>query len=78
MFAYTEANTLRQVPLTEEALKDSGLDQKSIVKCKNMFALGVIYWMFDRSVEHTENFINQKFGKKPEIALANIKVLKAG
>ncbi|KIO43087.1 MULTISPECIES: 2-oxoacid:acceptor oxidoreductase subunit alpha [Sanguibacteroides] len=64
--------------LTEETLKDSGLDQKSIVKCKNMFALGMIYWMFDRSVEHTVAFINQKFGKKPEIAAANKKVLEAG
>ena len=59
----------------EEALKDSGLDQKSIVKCKNMFALGMIYWMFDRTVDHTRDFINQKFAKKPEIAEANIKVL---
>ncbi len=64
--------------LTEEALKDSGLDQKSIVKCKNMFALGMIYWMFDRTVDHTRDFINQKFGKKPEIAKANVKVLESG
>ena len=64
--------------LTEEALKDSGLDQKSIVKCKNMFALGMIYWMFDRTVDHTRDFINQKFAKKPEIASANVKVLESG
>jgi len=69
---------VRVTTLTEEALKDSGLDQKSIVKCKNMFALGMIYWMFDRSVDHTEEFIKQKFGKKPEIAAANKKVLEAG
>ena len=62
----------------EEALKDSGLDQKSIVKCKNMFALGMIYWMFDRTVDHTRDFINQKFAKKPEIASANVKVLESG
>ena len=64
--------------LTEEALKDSGLDQKSIVKCKNMFALGMIYWMFDRTVDHTRDFINQKFAKKPEIASANVIVLECG
>ena len=64
--------------LTEEVLKDSGLDQKSIVKCKNMFALGMIYWMFDRTVDHTRDFINQKFAKKPEIASANVKVLESG
>lgn len=69
---------VRVTTLTEETLKDSGLDQKSIVKCKNMFALGMIYWMFDRSVEHTEAFINQKFRKKPEIVSANKKVLEAG
>ena len=42
--------------LTIEALKESGLDQKSVLRCKNMFALGMIYWMFEESVEHTEAF----------------------
>ena len=69
---------VRITHLTEETLKDSGLDQKSIVKCKNMFALGMIFWMFDRTTEHTEKFINTKFAKKPAVAAANVKVLEAG
>ncbi len=64
--------------LTEESLKDSGLDQKSIVRCKNMFALGMIYWMFESPIEHTSNYFDYKFGKKPQIAEANKTVLKAG
>ncbi len=64
--------------LTIEALKESGLDQKSVLRCKNMFALGMIYWMFEESVEHTEAFFDIKFGKKPAIASANKLVLKAG
>ena len=64
--------------LTIEALKETGLDQKSILRCKNMFALGMIYWMFEQSVEHTEAFFDIKFGKKPAIASANKMVLRAG
>ncbi|MDR0765748.1 MAG: 2-oxoacid:acceptor oxidoreductase subunit alpha [Odoribacteraceae bacterium] len=64
--------------LTGEALKESGLDQKTIVKCKNMFALGMTLWMFDRTLEHTEALLNQKFGKKLDLAAANRKVLQAG
>ena len=65
--------------MTKETLKDSGLDMKSIVKCKNIFALGVCYFMFARPLDHTEAHIQKKFGaKKPEIAKANITVLNAG
>lgn len=64
--------------LTAEALKETGLDQKSILRCKNMFALGMTYWMFERSVEHTEAFFDVKFSKKPSIASANKLVLRAG
>lgn len=64
--------------MTKEALKDSTLDMKSIVKCKNMFALGVCYFMYNRPLEFTERFINSKFGKKPEVASANIAALNAG
>ena len=63
---------------TAETLKESGLDQKSILKCKNMFALGITLWMFDRTLEHTEALLNQKFGKKLDVAAANRKVLQAG
>jgi len=64
--------------LTREALKDSGLDGKSIGRSKNMFALGIVYWMFNRPMEQTEKFIKKKFVKKPKVIAANIKVLHAG
>ena len=65
--------------LTKEALKDvEGLDNKSITRSKNMFALGMVYWMYDRSTEHTIDFFNKKFKSKPHIIEANTKVLNAG
>ncbi len=64
--------------MTKDALKDSGLDNKSIVKCKNMFALGICYYMFDRPTHHTFTYFDKKFGKKPAIAAANKVVLTAG
>ena len=47
------------------SLKDSGLDGKSIGRSKNMFALGIVYWMFNRPMEQTEKFLEKKFAKKP-------------
>ncbi len=64
--------------LTKETLKDTGLDNKSIVRSKNMFALGIVYWLFSRPLDYTEKFFEQKFKKKPEIIEANKKVLRAG
>ncbi len=64
--------------LTKEELKESGLDNKSIVRCKNMFALGIVYWMFNRPMKQTENFLKAKFKKKPVVVEANLKVLHAG
>jgi 2-oxoglutarate ferredoxin oxidoreductase subunit alpha len=65
--------------LTKEALKEvEGLDNKSITRSKNMFALGMVYWMYDRSTEHTEDFFNNKFKAKPHVIEANTRVLKAG
>lgn len=65
--------------LTKEALKDvPGLDNKSIVRSKNMFALGMVYWMYHRSPEHTIEFFKKKFKSKPELIDANTKVLNAG
>lgn len=64
--------------MTKEALADSGLDQKSVLKCRNFFALGLVCWLFDRPVEQVKHFITNKFAKKPAIAEANIKVLEAG
>jgi 2-oxoglutarate/2-oxoacid ferredoxin oxidoreductase subunit alpha len=64
--------------LTQEALKDSGLDKKSIIRSKNMFALGMVYHIFNSPLEHTEHFFEAKFSKVPEIVEANKKVLRAG
>jgi len=64
--------------MTKESVKDLELDNKSILRCKNMFALGLICWMFDRPLDYIEGFIQKKFGKKPVIAEANLKVLHSG
>ena len=65
--------------LTKESLKDvEGLDNKSITRSKNMFALGMVYWMYGRSRQHTFDFFNKKFKTKPHIVEANTKVLNAG
>ena len=65
--------------LTKEALKDvEGLDNKSITRSKNMFALGMVYWMYGRSRDYTIDFFNKKFKSKPHIIEANTKVLNAG
>ncbi|MBE0678930.1 MAG: 2-oxoacid:acceptor oxidoreductase subunit alpha [Bacteroidales bacterium] len=64
--------------LVKEALKESELDPKSVLRTKNMFALGMVYWLFDSKLNYTEDFIEEKFGKKPSMAEANSKVLRAG
>jgi 2-oxoglutarate ferredoxin oxidoreductase subunit alpha len=64
--------------LTKESLKDFGLDNKSILRSKNMFALGLVCWMFNRPMTYIEDYVKAKFGKKPGVAEANIKVLHDG
>jgi len=64
--------------LTREALKGSGMGQKEIDRSKNMFVLGFVYWIYNRPLEKTIEFIESKFSKKPELKDANIQVLKAG
>lgn len=65
--------------LTREALKDTGLDNKAVVKCKNMFALGICFRIFDRPEEHAVRYIDNKFLKKnPAVAAANKLALRAG
>ncbi len=64
--------------LTKESLKDMGLDNKSILRSKNMYALGLVYWLFDRPLAHTTEFIKKKFAKNPLVVEANLKVLKEG
>ena len=70
-----------EVPISSmcrESLKDSGLDNKAALRCKNMFALGLVCWLFNRNLEAAEKMLRDKFAKKPEIAAANIKVLNDG
>ncbi len=64
--------------LTKEALKDSGLDNKSILKSRNMFALGVVCWLFDRPIDKAIHFLEEKFAKKPQLIPNNVKVLTDG
>ncbi|MBR8536502.1 2-oxoacid:acceptor oxidoreductase subunit alpha [Carboxylicivirga sediminis] len=64
--------------LTKESLKDMGLDNKSILRSKNMYALGLVYWLFDRPLDHTKDYIKKKFKKNQLIVDANVKVLEDG
>jgi len=64
--------------LVKEALKDFGLDPKTVLRTKNMFALGMVYWLFDRKLDYTEEYFEKKFKGKPGIADANKVALRAG
>lgn len=65
--------------MTREALRETGLDNRAVVKCKNMFALGICFWLFDRTEEHAFAYLDTKFAKKnPIIAEANKLAIKAG
>ena len=64
--------------LTKEALKDSEMDNKSVLKCRNMFALGLIYWLFDEPMEKAIHLLEDKFKKKPALIAPNTKVMVDG
>ena len=64
--------------LTRESLKESNLGTKDRDRCKNMFVLGFVYWMYNRKIDSSIDFLKAKFAAKPEILEANITVLKAG
>ena len=63
---------------TREALAETGLDARSKDRCKNMYALGILYWMFHREMAPTERAIEEKFKKKPDVVAANLMAMKAG
>ncbi|MBQ5980832.1 MAG: 2-oxoacid:acceptor oxidoreductase subunit alpha [Prevotella sp.] len=70
-----------QCPLTtmvRDCLADTGMDNKAVLKCRNMFALGLVCWLFDRDLSLVANFLREKFAKIPAIAENNIKVVQAG
>jgi 2-oxoglutarate/2-oxoacid ferredoxin oxidoreductase subunit alpha len=64
--------------MTRESLKDNVMGTKEKDRAKNMFVLGFLYWMYNRDLKTTEDFLTDKFSKKPEILESNIKVLRAG
>ena len=64
--------------MVKDCLADSGMDNKSMLKCRNMFALGLVCWLFSRDLDIAFNFLKEKFAKKPGVAEANIKVIQAG
>ncbi len=64
--------------MIKASLAESGLDNKSILRSKNMFALGLVCWLFDRPLEHAIEMLQNKFGKKPTVLDANVKVLTDG
>jgi len=64
--------------MTKAALADSGLDNKNILKCRNIFALGLVCWLFDRPLDAALRHLQKKFAKKPAVYDANALVLQAG
>jgi len=64
--------------LTKNALKDHPLKLTEVERCKNFFALGMMFWLYDRNVAHTVSWIEKKFAKRPDIAKGNVAALKAG
>ena len=76
-----DADRVIACPITtmvKDCLKDSGMDVKAMLKCRNMFALGLVCYLFDRDLNIAFNFLKEKFAKKPGVAEANIKVIQAG
>ncbi len=61
--------------MVKDCLADTGMDNKSMMKCRNMFAVGLVCWLFNRDLKIAEDFIREKFAKKPQIAEANIRVI---
>ncbi len=64
--------------MVKSALADSGMDNKAMLKCRNMFALGLVCWLFSRDLDLVATFLQEKFKNKPGVADANIKVIHAG
>ena len=76
-----DADRVIACPITKmvkDCLADSGMEPKAVLKCRNMFALGLVCWLFDRDLNVAFNYLRDKFAKKPAVAEANIKVIQAG
>ncbi len=64
--------------MVKDCLADTGMDNKTMLKCRNMFVEGLVCWLFNRDIKIAEDFLREKFAKKPEVAEANIRVIRAG
>ena len=76
-----DADRVVACPITQmvkDCLADSGMEPKAVLKCRNMFALGLVCWLFDRDLNVAFSYLREKFAKKPALAEANIKVIQAG
>jgi 2-oxoglutarate ferredoxin oxidoreductase subunit alpha len=73
-----QLNRVEMTKLTRAAVKELGLSTKEADRCRNFFAMGLVFWLYDRSLEPTERFIIEKFGRRPAVAEANQKALRAG
>ncbi|HEY4021039.1 MAG TPA: 2-oxoacid:acceptor oxidoreductase subunit alpha [Pseudonocardiaceae bacterium] len=73
-----QVHKVAMATLTQGALAATGLGKKDAERCKNMFALGLLSWMYHRPTEGTERFLREKFAKKPDIAEANVLAFRAG
>ena len=73
-----QLHRVEMTKLTRAAVKDLGLSTKEADRCRNFFAMGLVFWLYDRSLEPTERFIIEKFGRRPAVAEANQKALHAG
>jgi len=78
LLAPFDVHKVEMTRLTRDAVDGLGLSTREADRCKNFFALGLIYWLYDRDPTPTLNWVTQKFAKKPEIADANLKALKGG
>jgi 2-oxoglutarate ferredoxin oxidoreductase subunit alpha len=76
--AQYQVHKVAMATITQGALADTGLGKKDAERCKNMFALGLLSWMYHRPTEGTEAFLREKFAKKPDIAEANVLAFRAG
>ncbi|PWW64245.1 2-oxoacid:acceptor oxidoreductase subunit alpha [Actinokineospora spheciospongiae] len=73
-----QVHQVAMATITQGALAETGLGKKDAERCKNMFALGLLSWMYHRPTEGTEQFLREKFAKKPDIAEANVLAFRAG
>ena len=78
LLAPFDVHKVEMTRLTRDAVDGLGLSPREADRCKNFFALGLVYWLYERDATPTRNWVSEKFSKKPEIAEANLKALQGG